>query len=291
MTTAKAFSVIIPAHNEEAVIGRCLTFLLADAPAEHAMDIVVVANGCNDRTAEFAERFDAVAKVLTLSEGSKTAAINAGCAAARHCPRIVLDADVLCSYLTAAALADALHEPGVMTASPAISLNLQGATRMMQAYYRVWLRQPYAIAGKGGAGCYGLSRAAIETIGEFPAIIADDIWIHTRFPDAQKRYLRHNAAGEPVCTVVFPPRTAWEQIKVEARRRLGNAEVLRDHPSPYNLHSGGSAGLGHALTNGASAFDLIAFFGIKFAARLRALWQRLQGRTTQWTRDQSSRKR
>ena len=46
-------SVVIPAHNEEAVLGRCLRVLLAGStPGE--LDVVVVANACTDRTAEIA---------------------------------------------------------------------------------------------------------------------------------------------------------------------------------------------------------------------------------------------
>src|SRR6266545_1771614 len=46
-------SVVIAAHNEEAVIGRCLDALLADVPPG-TLDVTVVANGCIDATAEVA---------------------------------------------------------------------------------------------------------------------------------------------------------------------------------------------------------------------------------------------
>ena len=48
-------SVIIPAHDEAGSIERCLTSLAAD-PGSDALDIVVVANGCTDTTAEQARR-------------------------------------------------------------------------------------------------------------------------------------------------------------------------------------------------------------------------------------------
>ena len=43
-------SVVIPAHDEEAVIERCLGTLLADARAGE-VEVVVVCNGCTDDTA------------------------------------------------------------------------------------------------------------------------------------------------------------------------------------------------------------------------------------------------
>ena len=42
-------SVVIPAHNEETVIGRCLAALFAGA-GEGELDVVVVCNGCRDGT-------------------------------------------------------------------------------------------------------------------------------------------------------------------------------------------------------------------------------------------------
>ena len=50
MSTCVSISVVIAAHNEEDVIGRCLDALLEAAqPTE--LEIVVVCNGCTDRTA------------------------------------------------------------------------------------------------------------------------------------------------------------------------------------------------------------------------------------------------
>ena len=60
MTGAVA-SVVIAAHNEAAVLGRCLRGLLADAePGE--FDVVVVPNGCTDATAEKARAAGAIVR-------------------------------------------------------------------------------------------------------------------------------------------------------------------------------------------------------------------------------------
>jgi glycosyltransferase involved in cell wall biosynthesis len=48
-------SIVIPAHNEEAVIARTLATLLRTAmPRE--FEVIVVCNGCSDRTAETVRR-------------------------------------------------------------------------------------------------------------------------------------------------------------------------------------------------------------------------------------------
>jgi glycosyltransferase involved in cell wall biosynthesis len=47
------FSVILPASNEAALIGHCLNALLASEwTRSESVEIVVVANGCTDDTAD-----------------------------------------------------------------------------------------------------------------------------------------------------------------------------------------------------------------------------------------------
>ncbi|ANK12036.1 glycosyltransferase [Erythrobacter neustonensis] len=282
------FTVIIPAHNEEAVIGRCLKRIQDGAPAG-AMEIIVAANGCTDRTVEVAHAAGINIVVLDLPTGSKTAAINAANGAATHFPRIYVDADVECGFASLNALAQALREPGVMTAAPSIRMNLDRCNIFMKAYYRAWSRQPYAKAGKGGAGIYGLSAAALEAVGSFPPIIGDDIWIHTRFPDEQKRYIAQDERGQKVFSVVYPPRTAREQIRVEARRRIGNQEVQNLYPSAYLANANNGGGWKAALISGTGAFDLMVFLTIKIAARSLAHWNRKRGKAAAWARDMSTR--
>lgn len=289
MTTDSSFSLIIPAHNEEAVIARCLNTAMRGAPRPESFEIIVAANGCKDRTADIARKTAPHAVVLDLPNGSKTGAINAANEIASHFPRIILDADVECDYDSLLAIADTLREPGVMAAAPAIRLNLGHCNIFVRAYYSAWMRQPFAKAGKGGAGCYGLSKAALEEIEQFPPIVGDDIWIHTRFSEDTKRLVETDLQARAVYSVVRPPRTAWGQVKVEARRLLGNAEVRRDYPSPYLGTSKGEGGVLGALRSGASPFDLSAFLGVKLLVRIEMLRRKLAGKQGAWTRDLSSR--
>ncbi|AWW72902.1 glycosyl transferase family 2 [Erythrobacter sp. KY5] len=289
MTQVRPFTLIIPAHNEEAVIARCLATATDSMAPGDPMEVIVAANGCTDGTVAIAKASAPSAQVLALPEGSKTGAINAALRIASHAPVIILDADVECNHTSLAALADALHAPGVMTAAPAIRLNLDRCNWFVKAYYRAWAQQPYAKAGKGGAGCYGLSRAAIDQIGEFPPIIGDDIWIHTRFADDTKRMITQTPLGDPVFSIVRPPRTASQQIKVEARRQIGNSEVRQNHPSSFMTSLAGQQGLSVALRSGASPIDLAVFYSMKVLARLQARLDAWRGRGASWTRDLTSR--
>ncbi len=85
-------TVIIPAHNEESEIARCLSALRpAERPAE--LQVVVICNGCSDATAAVANSFENVS-VIETGASSKTAALNLGDRAARSYPRVYLDADI-----------------------------------------------------------------------------------------------------------------------------------------------------------------------------------------------------
>ncbi|MBI1402045.1 MAG: glycosyltransferase [Porphyrobacter sp.] len=284
-----AFSVIIPAHNEAAVIGRCLEALLADAPDDGSMQVIVAANGCTDETVTKAREAAPDAVVLDLPVGSKTAAMNAANREALHFPRIYLDADVQCSYAALAATARVLREPGVMAAAPALKMDLSRSNWLASAYYRVWLTQPYVKRALVGSGCYGLSEAAYRRIGDFPPIIGDDIWVHSRFTESERRSVSEDGDGRPVHFLVSPPRRAVDQIRVETRRRLGNMQLLREYPSPHYTGSNRPGDLGAALRNGASALDVAIYLAIKLIVRLRVQLAKRRRKDIVWERDLAAR--
>ena len=151
------------------------------------------------------------------------------------------------------------------------------------------MQQPFAKAGKGGAGCYGISKSALEEIGEFPMIIGDDIWIHTRFSDEQKQLVEASSTGELVFSTVRPPRTAWLQVQVESRRMIGNAQVKRDHPSPYFASVNKGGGFLGSLRSGASPVDLLVFYCVKAMVRIMTKLKGQEDRREIWTRDLSTR--
>ncbi len=84
-------SIVIPAHDEGALIASTLRGVLADAlPGE--FEIVVAANGCTDDTVAQASSVPGVTVVETAI-ASKIAGLNLGDKAATAFPRIYLDAD------------------------------------------------------------------------------------------------------------------------------------------------------------------------------------------------------
>ena len=69
-------SVIIPAHNEEAIIERVISAVLAEEIEN--LECVVVPNACSDRTAERARRFEPAVRVIETDTPGKCNALNLG---------------------------------------------------------------------------------------------------------------------------------------------------------------------------------------------------------------------
>lgn len=288
MTTAP-FCVIIPAHNEERVIARCLKALYADAPADARPEVIVAANGCTDRTVAIARELAPDATVLDLPPGSKVIAMNEGNRIATVSPRFFLDADIQCSYHALAATADALREPGVMAASPALRMDLSSCDAWVRAFYRVWQALPYVTDRLVGSGLFGLSEQGLEVIGIIPPTFADDTWVRTRFSYDQRRNVASDGEGRPVWFTVSPPRTLGDLIKIEARRRIGSEEVLNRYPSPHNQRINRASNFGGAKAAGASLIDIAIYVGIKAVALARYRWNRMRGKTPVWVRDEAAR--
>src|SRR4029453_18220962 len=130
-------SVVIPAHDEEAVIGRLLDGLVGDAHSDE-LEIVVVANGCTDATVEVARSYGGPVSVVEVEQASKIAALEAGDQEAVTFPRAYVDADVVIDVPTLLALADALDRPsGPLVASPRLDVDAASASWPVRAHYRI----------------------------------------------------------------------------------------------------------------------------------------------------------
>ncbi len=289
MDTA-CFTVIIPAHDEAAVIARCLAFLYKDAPVDADFEVIVVANGCSDQTAQIAREFAPQAKVMEIAEASKTAAMNAGREAASYYPQVFLDADVMCSFGTLRSLTDALENSEVLAAVPKARFDTSKSSSPVRAYYKVWQQQRFASSALGGAGCFAISEQGLGRIGPFPTIIADDLWALSRFAGHERVLVMQDSAGEPVYCTITPPQTAIKQVRVEARRRIGSEQVHRHFPSPHLPAMGKGAIFKSAFAEGTPPLAAMTFAGMKFASKLLAEWRKLRGKQAIWVRDHSSRK-
>ncbi len=209
-------SVVIAAHNEAAVIGRCLEAMLAGA-APTEFDITVVANGCADDTAAVAARHGV--RVVELATASKPAALNAGDAVAVGFPRIYLDADIVLTTAALRAIADAVRQPATAAAVPRRELDLAGRPLPVRGFFAINRHLPAFQEGLFGRGVIALSAEGRGRFNHFPDLVADDLYLDSLFTSAEKGHV--NAVTAKVATP-YRTRDLYRRL---VRVRAGNAAL------------------------------------------------------------------
>jgi glycosyltransferase involved in cell wall biosynthesis len=276
------FTVLIPAHNEEASIGRTLRSM--GAGKELPADVIVVCSGCSDRTAQVVRESCPQAQVIEEFRPGKWLAINVGLDHAPPGAVLVVDADIEVSATSLTALAEVLAQPGVAAASPQPRFDLDEVSGPVRAYYRHFLSHLYLATGTGGAGVYGLSAEARAQFGHFPPVASDDGYLRSLIPHASQRRVSVDGEGNPVFSVVRPPRSLLELLRSEARWRRGDREVRRLLPDRGEQDFGAPM---PAPGTGAVK-DRLCYFAIKVLGRIYSYWGELHPDRT-WRKDPSSR--
>jgi glycosyltransferase involved in cell wall biosynthesis len=211
-------SVVIAAHNEAAVIGRCLDALVGQNVGADPLDITVVANGCTDTTAEVARQRGV--RVLEIDQANKAIALNTGDAAARGFPRIYLDADIDVPPRAIAAFCQAFTAAGApLAAVPRRRVDVAGRSLAVKAYFAINSRLPAFQNGLFGRGMIALSEHGRETFGAFPIMMADDLFLDSLFSSAEKV-----TVNSVEVSIAAPWRTT-ELVRRLARVRRANAEL------------------------------------------------------------------
>jgi hypothetical protein len=272
-------SVVIPAHNEEAVIGRCLEVLLAGTePGE--LDVIVVANACTDLTARVARRPGV--RVLETPVPGKAHAIRLGDEVCATFPRVYLDADVELTAASVRALVTALSEPGVLAASPVPHWDLSGTGWVARRVHRVQDRLMSPVRVLAGVGVYALGKEGHARVFPLPDIISDDGWVHRGFTGAERVSVRE------AHSVVRPARSVRAHLQVRVRVRLGNRQLdALGRPAPDGpLRLSSLRGL--VSRNEVSPLDAACFLSVPVADRLLAR-RRARKADLTWSRDVSSR--
>ena len=189
---SRLISVLIPAHNEADYIGACLRALYASDPLPQGMtaEVLVLANGCTDTTAEAARQVPPAAhwalQVLDLPEGGKLKALNAGDAIAQGDILIYLDADVVVEPALISQIAVALDsdEPIYASGRPVVTTAESWLTR---AYGRFWQKLPFVAHGTPGFGLFAMTRAGRQRWHDWPDIISDDTFARLNFSPLERR--------------------------------------------------------------------------------------------------------
>lgn len=277
-------SVVIPAYNEGQTITRCLRSLLAGAEAGE-LEIVVVANGCNDDTAARARAFeDRGIQVIETPVGSKIGALNLGDMAVHTFPRFYIDADIDVTIEAIREVAEMLRRDECVVAAPRPIVDYRSRSRLIRSFYEVWTSLPFFTEGLIGAGIYAFSEKGRARFDTFPDIIADDEFARLQAAPHER------ANAERGTFTITPPTSLIGVWKIFTRARAGL----------YQLHQTFPELVAHENTTAGRTLQIIAktprlwphapvYLGMMFAAKLGAHRKLRRNEAHKWDRDDSAR--
>lgn len=275
-------SVIIPAHNEAATIGRNLR-ALREGTRDTDLDIVVVCNGCTDETAEVARRADPRARVIEIQQPSKAEAVRVGNTATDVFPRVHLDADIELSGTAVMQLLEPIDRDHVLATAPRRDVPKASCSRWVRWYYDVWESLPQVEAGLFGRGVVVLSEQAQARVAALPRMMSDDLGMSDSFSGDERRVVPGAVA------VIHPPRTLRDLVRRRIRIATGNTQAARLGVRRPASRTSIRTLLGLAVSRPGLAPRLPVFLGVHVAARVGARRAVRSGDFTTWQRDESSR--
>jgi glycosyltransferase involved in cell wall biosynthesis len=278
-------SVIIPAHNEQQVIERCLHAIL-DGSMPGELEVIVACNGCTDDTAALARSFGPDVRVIETEVPSKSHALNLGDRSASGFPRFYVDADVVVPLESIRRVTAVLDGGGALAAAPAMRVDLAERPWSIRAFYDVWMRLPYVNEGMLGCGVYAVSGPGRARFGAFPNIIADDDYVRVHFSRDER--VRVASAW----FLMTPPKRLSLLVHINLRRLAGNQELRG--VVPHELIEGSASRHGRALVRLARHPSLwpalSVYLYVKVATLVLYYWRALRGTHKAWARDDSSRR-
>lgn len=277
-------SVIIPAHNEEASISKCLKPLIEYRSNSNDLQIIVVSNNCTDNTVSIVKQFEPQLICLETKIASKTNAINLGEKSAIRYPRIYLDADIILNTNSINALINLFKDEKCLAGSVEAKMDLSNSSWFVKAFYDIWLSLPYCKAGMIGSGVYAISEKGRARFSLFPDIIADDGYIRCLFKENERRVTKGSFA------LVTAPHDLFSLIKIKTRARLGRYQLKDKFPTLLtNETKDYQSAFKGMLLNLKLWPKLFLYLAVNIISRLRAKYQYLT-KQTKWERDDSSRK-
>lgn len=265
-------SVIVPAHNEEAVLGRCLRALVRDARLGE-LEVIVAANGCIDGTEQVAADFGPPVTLVSVAAASKIAALNAGDAVASGFPRFYVDADVELETSAVRTVAAAL-QGSTLAASPELDIDTADSSPVVRSYYRVWSQLPSVRDDLVGRGVYALSAAGRARFDAFPDVANDDHFIRETFARSERVVVGGCVSRS------WAPRSTGALIARKVRVQAGNLQIHRPNPPWSGLFA--VIREDPRLVVDAPAFSIVGMIASRRARHLRA-----HGVTPEWGRDDS----
>ena len=210
-------SIVIPAHNEERVLARLLDAL--GAGREPGVEIVVVANGCTDTTAEIARQYPVT--VVETPVASKINALALGDDHVESFPRLYIDGDVVLSIAGVRALCAALTR-GIHATGPIRRVPMTNASLLVRWYYDIWLRLDSTRHELYGRGVLAVDKPGHDRVTPWRETMSDDLMIAMSFAASERRVV----TGAEV--VILPPRSYRFLLRRRIRAMTGNRLLAAD---------------------------------------------------------------
>ena len=275
-------SVVIPAHNEEKSILRLLD-ALAENMSLYQFEIIVVCNGCTDRTAELARGSGSDVQVIDLVEPSKKAALRVGDERAGFFPRVFVDADVEISAGAIQMLVNSIQHGGFLASAPTRVFPRAGVGWLVRTYYDVWERLPQVREGLFGRGVIALSKLGNERVREIPQVMSDDLAMSEIFRPDERQIVAESEV------IIRPPKKIGDLIRRRTRVATGNAEADSSGLRGTSAQTSLSSLWGIIVADPKIAFKMPIFFGVTVISRMIAWRVVRSGDFSTWRRDESSR--
>jgi hypothetical protein len=279
---AAVAGVVIPAHNEERVIARTLD-RLAVGVSRGDLEVVVVCNGCTDRTAEVARTAAPWARVLEVPKPSKAEAVRVGNVAGTVFPRVHLDADVAISGADVLNLVMPLRDPGVLATAPQRVLLRDRSSRLVRWFYDVWEQLPQVRSGLFGRGVVALSEEGQRRVEAMPQLMSDDLGMSEAFAPDERRVV-WTAFAE-----VRAPGTFGDLLRRRVRVATGNTQAGQADVRRSESSTSWRTLATLSLRRPALAPRVPLFLLVGAVARLQSRRAVRAGDFTTWLRDESSR--
>lgn len=265
------------------MVGRCLQGLLRAAELGE-LEVIVVANGCDDHTADISRSFGSLVQVIELGFASKAAALNQGDAVATAFPRMYIDADVEIDTGAIRRVASVLSDGQVRVAAPQLKIATGGRSWAVRAFYDVWQQLPFVTDDHVGTGFYGLSEAGRAAFSAFPSIVADDLFVRSLFTREQRRAV-------PGCFfVIYPPTTLRSIVQVRTRVYSSSDRERAHFGGAVESHWRSHRCVLRGLARSPAWWPRLGvYIGVVLAARFHAARKKRRGGSPGWERDESTR--
>lgn len=297
-------SIIIPAHNEGAIIGRLLEVISPFAKTGQ-LEVHVICNGCVDDTSSVARRYYGVT-VHELGLPSKSEALNCGDRSAGDVyPRLYIDADVVLSEEAIWKVIKTLSAGEYLAAAPQLRVVVEGRPWIVRDFYAKFMESNWVKDELIGSGFYALSREGRTYFDSFPNLINDDLFVRNLFSTKQRCSVKDAEFW------VQAPLTVRALIRAKTRVQIGNSEYLRLYP-PATMEPIAQRQSAHdwarflrrlrskvlialegefwsAARQPVRWRILISYAIVRFAIRAISLSYRLRGKTYGWGQDRTTR--